>query len=131
MQAGQTVLYGLPDKLLTYAQLLDNRAVSFDIILLQIHEQIAAMSNHFQQAAPRMMILLMDLEVLSKIVYAFGEQRDLNLRRTSVAIVSLILLNNSKLLFFQHYYHPSFNSYQRTTQQVIRIFPNYRHEPEA
>ena len=44
-------------KLLTQTQLGDNRAVTLDILLFQVIEQVSAMSDHFQQAAVGMEIL--------------------------------------------------------------------------
>jgi len=40
------------------------------VYLLQVLEQTAAMLDHFQQAAPRMIVLLVRLEMLGEFVNA-------------------------------------------------------------
>jgi hypothetical protein len=48
--------------------------------LLQVIEQTSAMLDHLQQAAPRMIVLFVRLEMLGEIVNSLAQQRNLNLR---------------------------------------------------
>lgn len=75
----------LPPKaaLLADAQLLNDGAIPFDILLHQVIEQIAAVTNHLQKAAAGMVVLLVYLQVFGQIVDSLGENGDLDLGRTA------------------------------------------------
>ena len=89
-------------ELLTDAESLDDGTVSLDICFDQIVEQRAALTDHLEKTAAGVMILLVDLQVLGKIVDPLCEQSDLYLGRTCVTLVSSILLHDSEFFFFQH-----------------------------
>ena len=74
-------------KLLAQTQLSDQGTITVDVLLLQIGQQIAAAADHLEQAAAAVVVMLVGLEMLGQVVDACGEQRDLNLRRTGVALV--------------------------------------------
>ena len=98
-----------PMLLLTQVQLLDDRAVTLDIDLLQVAQQVASVTNHLQHAAAAVMVLVVSLEVLGQGVDAMGKDRDLYLGRTGVALVGGVLRNDSLLFVFQHgFIHLSF-----------------------
>ena len=59
-------------------------------VLLQIVQQTAALTNHQQQAATGVVILLVHLQMLVQVVDARGQQRDLHLGGTGVALVAAI-----------------------------------------
>ena len=63
------------------------------------------MTDHFEQSASGMMILLVNLQMLVELVNTEGENRDLNLGRTGVALVGRILFDNSCFLFVSHFFH--------------------------
>ena len=54
---------------------------------LEVVEQAAALADHHQQAAARVVVLLVRLEVLGQVGDALGQDRDLHLRRTGVALL--------------------------------------------
>ena len=92
--------------LLTDTESCDDRTISLNVDLDEIVEQRTALTDHLEEAAAGVMILLVDLEVLGQVVDSLGEQRDLNLGRTCVTLVSSILLHDSSLFFFEHFFHP-------------------------
>ena len=98
-----------PDaELLTDTQSSDNRTVSLDVYLDQVVQQRAALTDHLKEAATRVMILFVDLQVLGKVVDPLGQQSNLHLGRACVALVCGILLHDRDLFFFQHVFHPFF-----------------------
>ena len=95
--------------LFAQVQLLDDRAVTLDIVLLKVTEKVSSVTDHLQHAAAAVMVLVVCLEVLGKSVDAMGKDRDLNLGRTGVTLVGSVLLNNGLLFVFQHgIFHLSF-----------------------
>ena len=105
--AGQTKKSSaLASCLLTDTESGDDRTISLDVDLDQIVEQRTALTDHLEEAAAGVMMLLVDLEVLGQVVDPLGKERDLNLGRTCVTLVSSILLHDSSLFFFQHSFHP-------------------------
>ena len=99
-----------PKLLLAQVQLLDDRAVTLDIDLLQVTKKVTSVADHLQHAATAVVVLVVCLQMLGKSIDAVGQNSDLNLRRTSVALVGGILRNNGLLFFFQHVrFHLSLN----------------------
>ena len=89
-------------KLLTKTQLGDNGTIALDIRLLQIRQQVLSLTDHLQQAAAGVMILLMGAQMLGQVADALGQNRNLHLGRTGVALMNGILFDNRIFLFFQH-----------------------------
>ena len=89
-------------QLLAQVQLLDDRAVTLDIDLLQVAKKVSSVADHLQHAAAAVVVLVVGLEVLGQSVDAMGKDRDLNLGRTGVALMGGVLRNDSLLFFFQH-----------------------------
>ncbi len=54
--------------------------VAFDIGALQVIQQTPSLRDHFQQAASRMVILFVGLEMLGELVDSLAQKRDLYLR---------------------------------------------------
>src|SRR5699024_1731460 len=73
--------------LLAQTQFSDQSAVTVDVLLLQIGKQVAAAADHLEQAAAAVVVVLVALQVLGQVVDARGQQRDLDLRGTGVALV--------------------------------------------
>ncbi len=105
-RANGTTPFALLLRLLTDTESGDDRTVSLDVDLDEIVEHRAALTDHLEEAATGVVILLVDLEVLCQVVDSLGEKSDLNLGRTCVTLVSSILLHDSSLFFFQHSFHP-------------------------
>src|SRR5213592_1919265 len=60
------------------AELANQRAVALEVLLLQVVEQAPALADQHEQAAARMVVLLVVAQVLREVVDALGEQRDLD-----------------------------------------------------
>src|SRR5215467_8311581 len=73
------------------AQLPDERAVALDVRTGQVLQQPAAPADQQQQAAPAVVVMLVDLEVLGQVVDPPGQQRDLDLRRAGVTLTRRVL----------------------------------------
>ena len=71
--------------LLAKTELRDQIGVALVIFALEKIEQRAALVDHHQQAAARMIVLRVGLEMVGQRVDAAGEDRDLDLGRTRVA----------------------------------------------
>jgi hypothetical protein len=74
--------------------------VSFDVNLLEVSEKTSSLTNHHKKTASAVVILLVDLEVLGKVIDPLCKKSDLNLGRTCVALVKSVLLHYSLLFFF-------------------------------
>ena len=92
-----------PILLLAQVQLLDDRAVTLDIDLLQVAKKVSSVADHLQHAAAAVVVLMVGLQVLGEGVDAMSKDRDLNLGRTGVALVGSVLLNDCLLFVFQHF----------------------------
>ena len=82
--------------LLAQVQLLDDRAVTLDIDLLQVAQKVSSVADHLQHAAAAVVVLVVALEVLCESLDSLCEKCDLHLGRTCVALVSSISLNNCR-----------------------------------
>ena len=85
--------------LFTDTQFGDDGTVSFDIGFRQVVEQVPPFTDHFKQAAPGMVVFLIDLEMLGQIVDAPCEEGNLNFRGTGVALSAGILFDD-RVFFF-------------------------------
>ncbi len=90
--------------LLSEVQLLDDRAVTLDIDLLQICKEVSSVTDHLEKAATAVVVLVVDLEVLGESVDAMCEDRDLYLGRTGITLVHLVLLDDSLLFVFSDHF---------------------------
>lgn len=89
----------ISDLLLTEVERLDNRAVTLDVNLLQVLQQLAALTYEAQQRTLRTEVVPVVFEVLSKVADTVREQGYLALRRTGI-LVGLAVLTEKFLLFF-------------------------------
>ena len=74
-------------------ELRDQRQIAVAIRLAQVIEQRAALVDHHQQAAARMVVLRMALEMLGQVADALGQDRDLGLGGAGVAFLAGVLLD--------------------------------------
>src|SRR5712671_7230968 len=81
------------------AELLDQVLVAAFVGALEIIEKLATLRHHLQQASPRMIVFHVRLEMLGEIVDPFGQDRDLHLRRTRVAGLLRVSLDDFRLAF--------------------------------
>src|SRR5688572_16733963 len=73
--------------LLADAETADQFRVSFRVLAFEVVEQPSPLAYELQQAAPRMMVLCVNLEMLGEIVDALAEERHLYFRGSCVAVV--------------------------------------------
>src|SRR5258708_17082566 len=88
--------------LLPQAEALDQRAVTVDVAALQVCEEAAAIAHHGQQTPARMEILDVRFEMLGEHVDALGEERNLDLGGTGVALRALVLRDDARLVCGGH-----------------------------
>src|ERR687898_2304886 len=110
-------------QLLADAQAADQIGVTLGILALQVIQQTAALANQFEEAAARVMIFRVRLEVLGEISDAFAEDGDLNFRRAGVGIVCAVRTDELGLSVFIecHECLPP-----RAVQQSVRPSPGPR-----
>src|SRR5204862_50398 len=75
-------------------QLLDERAVAFDALALQVVEHAATLTDELEQTTARMVVLEVRLEVLGEVGDPLGEEGDLDLGGSGVGIVTTEFSNN-------------------------------------
>lgn len=108
------------DALFAKAEFLDDCTVPVDVRLFEVSEQIPALTDHFQEAASRVMVFLVGLQVVGQIVNSLSQERDLHLRRARVTLVHCIGLDNRFFLCFQHICS-TFYIYFRKTQNKAGV----------
>jgi hypothetical protein len=59
-----------------------------------------ALTNHLEQAASRVLVVFVKLEMLCQLIDAGGQQRDLHFRRAGIIGCTAILVNNGFFLAF-------------------------------
>ena len=87
-------------KLLTNTKLLDASTISLDILALEVSKKVSSLTYHLQKTSSGVMVLLVDLEVLGKVVDPLGEDSDLYLRGSGVGLMSSVSFDNSSFLVF-------------------------------
>ncbi len=85
----QLKLVGL--RLAAQAQPTYEAPVTLDVLFLQVLQESSALADHLQETSPRMEIVLVLAHVLGQVPDAAGEQRNLYLRRTRVAVLGRVL----------------------------------------
>ena len=88
--------------LLSQAELADDRAVTLDVVLLQVVQQTSSLTDHLLETATAVEVLLVDFQVLGQVSDAVGQNSNLYLRRTCVALVSSILRDDVVFEFLLH-----------------------------
>ena len=78
-------------------QPLDQALVARLVLPLDVIKQLAALRHELQQPAPGMVVFGVGLEVTGQVVDALRQDRDLNLRRTGVASLRCIFLDDFSL----------------------------------
>lgn len=78
----------------------DGRAVSLDVILAQVGKKSPAAADHLQEAAARMVIVLMRAQMIGQRIDPLGQERNLHFRRTRIGAVYTSLRDDGFLLSF-------------------------------
>lgn len=89
--------------LLADAQLCNDCTIALDVLLGEVVEQAAALTDHLVHAQTAVLVVGMHLQVLGELMDALGENRDLHLRRTGVALVRLVGFDNGSLFFLRNH----------------------------
>ena len=76
--------------LLTDTQLGDHSTVAVDVLLGQIVQQTAALTDHHQQTTAGVVVVLVDAQMLGQLVDTGSQDGDLNLGGTGVALVGRV-----------------------------------------
>src|ERR1700754_858079 len=79
--------------------LFEQRLVARLVLPLDVVEQGTARGDHFQEAPARMIVLHVGFEMPGEVIDAFRKDRDLNLRRTGVAGLVGIRLDDFRFAF--------------------------------
>src|SRR4051794_34572974 len=79
------------------AEALDERAVARDVDVLQVAEQAPALADEQQQATTRVVVVLVQLQVLGEVLDAGGQDGHLHLGGPRVAGVGRVLLDDRLL----------------------------------
>jgi hypothetical protein len=85
--------------LFSQSQTPDQRSVTLEILVFQIIQQISPLPHHLQKTPSRMMILLVNLQVLVQIVDPVGQDGYLHLGRTRVPLLCLVIVDDLSFLF--------------------------------
>ena len=80
-------------------ELLDEFAVFEDVAVLDVDEQATTLTNEHEQTAARVVILLVDLDVLGELANALGEDCDLDLGGARIVSILAKLLDELGLAF--------------------------------
>ena len=87
MRSGAAPQFPLSPK----SELGDQRSISLDVVPSEIVEQPAPSADEHEQSAARVVILVVDPQVLREMVDPPGEQGNLYLRGTGVGFVETVL----------------------------------------
>ena len=109
------------NKLSSESELFDDGAVTLDVLLLKVTEEVTAMTDHFMQTSAAVVVFLVHFEVLGQRVDPESEDRDLYLGRTRVALVCLILLDKFLFLFLCNHNNHLFDFF--LSLSVRRVIP--------
>lgn len=88
-------------KLAADTKALNQSLVAFRATIFQILEHFPPAGDHGEESATGMMILVMGLEMLSQLKDTLTQKRDLNLWRSGVRLMDLVLADNLRLLLYR------------------------------
>src|SRR5262249_2963346 len=78
--------------LLANSERLDHRTITIDVLRLEVIQEATALSYEHEQAASRVVILCVDLEVLGEIRDALRQERNLDFRRARITGLAGVFL---------------------------------------
>jgi hypothetical protein len=82
------------------SEFFDKCAVTFNVLVFQVREQFAALTDHFKQTATGMMILLVRPQVVGKVHNVFRKDSDLYFRGACIGFMNLMLRDQLLLTTF-------------------------------
>lgn len=83
--------------LLLQTKFLGNRVVAALVVLFQVAQMRAAVSDHLEKATAGVVILVVFLQVLGQLINTTSEHSNLNVRRTGVRVVAGRIFDNGRL----------------------------------
>src|SRR5690242_12692295 len=83
-----------PQVLATQTETIDQRAITLDVVVLQVVEQTTALADEQQQATTAVVVVLVLLEVLGQMRDPAGQEGNLHLRGAGVAVAERVLLDD-------------------------------------
>ena len=84
-------------QLFTDAQLGDDGTIPLDVLLGQVVQHLAALTDHLQQAAAAVVVVDVDLQVLGELLNPGGEDGDLDLGGAGVRGMGAVGLDDGRL----------------------------------
>jgi len=84
-------------KLFFKAEFFNKSVVALFVASLPILHVSAAVGNHLEEAAARVLVFEMFLQMYSELVYLFRQERNLHLRRAGIACLGRIRLDDFSL----------------------------------
>lgn len=84
--------------LVTEPEIRDQAAVPFEVRLLEILQESTTASDHLEQAATTVVVVLVGVEMPPEVVDPLREQSDLDGSTPDVALVECVLLNDFGLV---------------------------------
>jgi|SRR6185437_15968456 len=79
---------------MTESKLADEPAIPFEVRPLHVVEQPATTTNHLEQSAATVIVLLMGSKVVGQIIDALGEERDLHGGGPAVGLVCSVFFDD-------------------------------------
>src|SRR5262249_49436896 len=101
-------------------QLLDEGAVALEIRALEIVQKAAAPADELEQAAPRVVVVLVRAQMLGELVDPARQHRDLNLGRARVRLGAAVRLNHLLLLFLGEAHGGLLSIWTPRSQRVVQ-----------
>jgi hypothetical protein len=77
-------------------ELGDDRPVAFDVGALQVVQQPATLPDQLQQAAPRIVVMGVRLEMVGEVIDPFAEDGDLDFGRPGVLLIEAVGLDDAR-----------------------------------
>ncbi len=113
-------------------QLRNDGTIALDVLLGQVVEQAAALTDHLVHAKTAVVVIGMTLQMLGELEDTLGKNGDLDFGRTGVVLVGGVLADNFGLFLFGDHSACSFlDSFCPATRQRAERLPQRRHDPEA
>ena len=120
------------NRLLADVQLRNDGTVALDVLLGQIVEQAAALTDHLVHAKTAVVIVGMTLQVLGELADPLGKNGDLDFGGTGVVLVGGVLADYFGLLVFGDHSGTFLScSFCPATRQRAERLPQRRHDPVA
>lgn len=83
-----------PHALPTQAKLADQCSIPLDIVAVEVIEKPTSLPDEHEQPSTRVVILLVDLQMIRQMIDSRGEECNLHLWRSGVGLVGAVLGND-------------------------------------